>query len=374
MTEGADTHFDASRAELFESLGHPVRIRILRALEDGPLGFADLKRKVGIESSGHLEFHLGKLTNLVTVLQDGSYSLSDEGREALRVIGAEGSNPTSSSKDGGQQATISRAVLAGLVAAVILVAAFAGVLYWQSSSSLGVERRQVANLIQQMNNLTQQLQEESVVCGVNNQTGNFDFSPESAQVVSSSGLGMNLTVSSGSITCGGTVYANVSLFNTLDVNLTLPLFTSSLLTDWGHHSAYICGSDLPVQLAVFDGYYTASNFSEAGEPLQLAFPDFFPPCPTPVPSPSGLVFLPDSGIAYGVSSYPSLNGQLVTVSVSLENFACGVGACDDETGASGYYSASTVTNNGFLLFQFGAYTIAASDVWGDTALVHFVVQ
>jgi len=40
------------RAELFETLAHPTRVRILRVLEKQPLSFADLKRVFGIESSG----------------------------------------------------------------------------------------------------------------------------------------------------------------------------------------------------------------------------------------------------------------------------------------------------------------------------------
>jgi hypothetical protein len=32
------------RAELFETLAHPTRVRILRVLEKQPLSFADLKR------------------------------------------------------------------------------------------------------------------------------------------------------------------------------------------------------------------------------------------------------------------------------------------------------------------------------------------
>lgn len=157
------TNFDRSRAELFDALGHPTRIKILHTLEDGPLGFSELRRRVGLESSGHLQFHLGKLNGLVRNEASGEYSLTDDGREALRVIGAERGSPTSSSKDSSQKVTISRAVLAGLVAAVILVAAFAGVLYWQSSSSLNVERQQVANLTQQVTNLTQQLQQSQQV-------------------------------------------------------------------------------------------------------------------------------------------------------------------------------------------------------------------
>jgi len=40
------------RAELFETLAHPTRVRILRVLEKQPLSFADLKRVFGIDSSG----------------------------------------------------------------------------------------------------------------------------------------------------------------------------------------------------------------------------------------------------------------------------------------------------------------------------------
>jgi len=82
------SHFDASRAELFEALGHPTRVKILRTLETTPMGFAELKREVGIESSGQLQFHLGKLTGLVTTNAEGSYTLTDDGREAIRVLKA----------------------------------------------------------------------------------------------------------------------------------------------------------------------------------------------------------------------------------------------------------------------------------------------
>ena len=82
------SHFDASRAELFEALGHPTRVRILRTLESKPMGFAELKREVGIESSGHLQFHLGKLDGLVSTNAEGSYTLTDDGKEAIRVLKA----------------------------------------------------------------------------------------------------------------------------------------------------------------------------------------------------------------------------------------------------------------------------------------------
>jgi DNA-binding HxlR family transcriptional regulator len=81
------SEFNEARAELFETLGHQTRIRILQALSRKPMGFAELKRETGIESGGLLSFHLGKLNHLVKTTAEGDYTLSDEGSEALRVIG-----------------------------------------------------------------------------------------------------------------------------------------------------------------------------------------------------------------------------------------------------------------------------------------------
>jgi len=78
--------FNEVRAELFEALGHPLRISILESLESRPLGFAEIKRSVGIESSGHLQFHLRKLDGLVEDAASGAYALTNDGRDALRVF------------------------------------------------------------------------------------------------------------------------------------------------------------------------------------------------------------------------------------------------------------------------------------------------
>jgi len=84
LEDGSD--FDSAKAELFEAIGHPNRIRIIQALDQESMGFADLKKRVGMESSGHLAFHLGKLDHLVGMNTDGHYALTGEGKEALRMI------------------------------------------------------------------------------------------------------------------------------------------------------------------------------------------------------------------------------------------------------------------------------------------------
>ena len=77
---------DRHRAEIFDALGHPTRILILKVLSEGSLGFADLKKKTAIESSGHLQHHLTKLNGLIKTDEYGKYCLSDEGKDALLTV------------------------------------------------------------------------------------------------------------------------------------------------------------------------------------------------------------------------------------------------------------------------------------------------
>ena len=80
------TDKDKERAKLFDALGHPTRIAVLNALNEKPLGFSELKRKLSIDSSGHLLHHLNKLDDLIKTDEHGKYCLSDQGRDALFVI------------------------------------------------------------------------------------------------------------------------------------------------------------------------------------------------------------------------------------------------------------------------------------------------
>jgi DNA-binding transcriptional ArsR family regulator len=88
MADNQDDSFNASKAEVFDALGHPTRIKILQTLSEKPLPFSELKRAIGLESNGLLTFHLGKLSGLVRLNSEGAYALTDEGKEALRMIEA----------------------------------------------------------------------------------------------------------------------------------------------------------------------------------------------------------------------------------------------------------------------------------------------
>jgi len=86
MEDERQVEQDRQRAEVFDALGHPTRILILKVLNEGSLGFADLKKKTGFESSGHLQHHLTKLNGLIKTEEYGKYCLSDQGKDALLTV------------------------------------------------------------------------------------------------------------------------------------------------------------------------------------------------------------------------------------------------------------------------------------------------
>ena len=76
----------SSREEVFEAISHPLRIKILQLLAERPMSFSELKKALGVKSSGKLDFHLKKLSNLVTLNSEGKYTLTREGYAALQAI------------------------------------------------------------------------------------------------------------------------------------------------------------------------------------------------------------------------------------------------------------------------------------------------
>jgi DNA-binding HxlR family transcriptional regulator len=86
MEDEKQVEQDRQRSEVFDALGHPTRIRILKVLSECSLGFADLKKKTGIKSSGHLQHHLTKLNDLIRTDEYSKYCLSEEGKDALLAI------------------------------------------------------------------------------------------------------------------------------------------------------------------------------------------------------------------------------------------------------------------------------------------------
>jgi hypothetical protein len=79
--------------EIFDAISHHLRIAILKELAKKPTRFADLKRKLKIDSSGLLDFHLKKMESIITTNRDGLYILNERGYaapKAVRVISKQG--------------------------------------------------------------------------------------------------------------------------------------------------------------------------------------------------------------------------------------------------------------------------------------------
>jgi len=80
-----------AKAELFRTLGHPVRIRVLELLQDGPMPVRDLLAAIDVEAS-NLSQQLSVLrrAGMVTSSRDGSlvvYALSTPDVVALLAVG-----------------------------------------------------------------------------------------------------------------------------------------------------------------------------------------------------------------------------------------------------------------------------------------------
>jgi DNA-binding HxlR family transcriptional regulator len=86
MEDDKEIKQDQQRAEVFDALGHPTRIAILKTLSEGSAGFSELKKRTSIESSGHLQHHLNKLDGLIKTDAYGKYYLSDQGKDALLTV------------------------------------------------------------------------------------------------------------------------------------------------------------------------------------------------------------------------------------------------------------------------------------------------
>jgi DNA-binding transcriptional ArsR family regulator len=138
MSSGNGSDFDVTRAELFEALGHPNRIRILKALAREPLGFSELKRAVEMESSGLLSFHLQKLTYLVKVTPEGTYALTDDGREALRIAETIKSHDSNAEdKRFTPRVSVGKIVIAALLIGLIVMGVVA---VYQQEQIIGLNR------------------------------------------------------------------------------------------------------------------------------------------------------------------------------------------------------------------------------------------
>jgi hypothetical protein len=237
--------------------------------------------------------------------------------------------------------------------------------------------------------------------------GNPTTSATAASTTSSSGLELRIGLNATTIEPGKTLGANVTLFNTLDQNLSLlphyPAdFNKSTIQSWDNHD-FPCGeSGSPSYLASFAllfGHFSVVNISRS-LPLQVAAWPAQLLCNGPV-LPDMVVFLPNSSFAFMYSGTNLEDKTSITLHPTTESCnALPVGSsqchkgtesclpsgspqCHKGTGLFGYWSlttnstccpAPTATNSlYFRYFTPGEYTLAAEDIWNDTVFAYFRV-
>jgi DNA-binding HxlR family transcriptional regulator len=223
--------FNEVRAELFEALGHPMRVTILEALESKPLGFAEIKKSVGIESSGHLQFHLRKLDGLVEDSPNGAYALTSDGRDALRVFRATdvgtARERSISSRSRKNYLTVIAALgtLAIVLGSSLVLGVMSNVSQTSSlNSQLNSQRDQISSLNNQLNSQKSQISSlQSQTISLQSQLSRYNQTILAAYLFPTS----SCPASGNCFYYANGDYANLGLRTAYSANVTLYFQTSS---------------------------------------------------------------------------------------------------------------------------------------------------
>jgi hypothetical protein len=209
-----------------------------------------------------------------------------------------------------------------------------------------------------------------------------------------SGLRLQITLNATTVQAGSPLTAQVSLFNTLDTNLSLTpdlpanstnVPAKSTIGSWNSYD-FFCGSNPTWSLAgyaLFGGYYSSGNISSAGKPLTM-IPPVLIECPAST-SPDRIVFLPDGSraVAYYAqsasadASEAAMNATTATCAYTSEDET----NCSGSTSLFGYWNSTadvflqnaTTSSQYFHYFSPGEYTLAVQDMWNQTIYAHFQV-
>ncbi len=248
--------------------------------------------------------------------------------------------------------------------------------------------------------------------------------------ISSQGLRFEITMNATGVSRSESLQVGVSLANTLAQNVSLQVNPSAYATiDSWDRSDYICGLSQVGGIfgfALFEGHYTSSNISEAGQPVILA-PPVRISCPNPYYFQSyvqNVEFLPqsDTAVLSANSSYSS-DFKPQTLKMQLNTFTGGCStttyevisgteiydgttstygssthltySCGGGSALGGYWtlpangtyvgidstSNDTITrglkalyNDYFSQFQAMPYTVEVKDLWNQTTFAYFSVR
>jgi hypothetical protein len=184
----------------------------------------------------------------------------------------------------------------------------------------------------------------------------------------SNGMELMLSINSSDIMQGGSIVVNISLINTLH---TINLVSAEHYWSIGGVWLGACNNmDFPMGIAIFNGYYTSANISDAGNPLTIFRPSI---CPMFIIYIRAYQFYP-YGSAASVKGPSLINGTYYANSYMISRGLT----------ISGYYAQQQEPANGsnmvngfqviFNQFSPGTYTVVGADEWGGLVILHFHVQ
>jgi hypothetical protein len=243
------------------------------------------------------------------------------------------------------------------------------------------------------------------------------------------GLQVQAWLNSTTVPVGRVLSATVFLFNTLGTNVSLtPDFSadSGLVALSGSNGCRGAGLDAMLNFALYQGRYTAANFTQAATPLMLD-PQVGMSCPNPyyvssyvhqvefaprsynvtltdnasyanaalIPQTVEMHMSPATGSCdaspYKFNGTSVVNSSTTTSSGTAFGWGCGYFGTGN-TGLNGYWtvpanggvSIDTRTNSSlfasfavlgdyFHQFSPGSYTLVAEDLWNQTVFAHFEV-
>ncbi|MDG7037375.1 MAG: hypothetical protein JRM72_08345 [Nitrososphaerota archaeon] len=185
------------------------------------------------------------------------------------------------------------------------------------------------------------------------------------------GLEMELSISTNETLPGGSIGINISIVNPTDHNVTVAAAYSWAV---GGTSLGPCPSDFPMGISILSGYYTSSNISTAGAPLDLYEPGIIS-CPISLAI-RAFLFLPYGRVDSVALQGSMINGTMFMASYRVSSYLEFSGYWITPTGpiTSIYVQGpqpGTVSPAGFQSFEPGTYTVVGATEWGQLALLHF---
>lgn len=220
-------------------------------------------------------------------------------------------------------------------------------------------------------------------------TTNGEQPPSSYSVTAPSGLELNLNLNATTMGVGSALGAQITFFNPLKENLSIPVeySSNSKIAAWTD-SDFVCGGNSLYFLAayaLFQGRYSPENVSSAGTPLLLAPPAGFS-CLSPL-RPNVVIFLPNSSNAsLGEQGGPYQLSTNVTTEYceNVPNLAGTYStSCPVGTSVFGYWAQvncclegdkATTSSPYFHYLPPGEYTLVVEDEWNQTICAPFLVS